>query len=156
MSVPGPVPTRNRTVATGFHTKPAPQKSTFLAPIKYLSSDRITTWTIRRLCSFNRSFTSRFHICDPTSIRWVAIENPPISLKLSLYFTATRRISVWSQIWKREVKERIMLHNLRTDHVMIRSELKYLIGGKVVGTVKWNRSPVLTRPQTRWVPLFSG
>jgi len=42
-SVPGPVPTRIRTVATGFHTKPAPQKSTFLAPIKYLRSDRITT-----------------------------------------------------------------------------------------------------------------
>jgi len=30
------------------------------------------------------------------------------------------------------VKERLELHNLRTDHVMIRSELKYLIGGKVV------------------------
>jgi hypothetical protein len=30
------------------------------------------------------------------------------------------------------VKERVELHNLRTDHVMIRSELKYLIGGKVV------------------------
>jgi len=50
-SVPGPVPTRNRTVAMGFHTKPAPQKSTFLDSIKYLSSDRITTWKIRRLCS---------------------------------------------------------------------------------------------------------
>ena len=42
-SVPGPVPTRKRTGATGFQTKPAPQKSTFPAPIKYLSSDRITT-----------------------------------------------------------------------------------------------------------------
>jgi len=30
------------------------------------------------------------------------------------------------------VKERVELHNLRTDHVMIRSELKYSIGGKVV------------------------
>jgi len=45
----------------------------------------------------------------------------------------------------REVKERPMLHNLHTDHVMIRSELKYLIGAKVVGTVKWNRGPVRTR-----------
>jgi hypothetical protein len=34
----------------------------------------------------------------------------------------------------REVKGRGELHNLRTDHVMIRSELKYLIGAKVVGT----------------------
>jgi len=32
----------------------------------------------------------------------------------------------------REVKERLKLHNLRTDHVMIRSELKYLIGAKIV------------------------
>jgi len=31
-----------------------------------------------------------------------------------------------------EVKERLELHNLRTDHVMIRSQLKYLIGAKVV------------------------
>jgi hypothetical protein len=30
------------------------------------------------------------------------------------------------------VKGRVELHTLRTDHVMIRSELKYLIGGQVV------------------------
>jgi hypothetical protein len=30
------------------------------------------------------------------------------------------------------VKERLELHNLRTDHVMIQSELKYLIGAKIV------------------------
>jgi len=32
-------------------------------------------------------------------------------------------------------KQRIELHNLRIDHVAIRSELKYLIGAKDVGTV---------------------
>jgi len=42
-SVPGPLPTWNRTVAKGFYTKPAPQKLTFLTPIKNLSSDRIVT-----------------------------------------------------------------------------------------------------------------
>jgi hypothetical protein len=31
-----------------------------------------------------------------------------------------------------EVKEELKLDNLRTDHVMIRSELKYLIGAKIV------------------------
>jgi len=31
-----------------------------------------------------------------------------------------------------EVKEGLTLDNLRTDHVMIRSELKYLIGAKIV------------------------
>jgi len=35
----------------------------------------------------------------------------------------------------REVKEGLKLHNLPTDHVMIRSELIYLIGTKAVGTV---------------------
>ena len=30
------------------------------------------------------------------------------------------------------MKELVKLHNLRTDHVTIRSELKYLIGAKVV------------------------
>ena len=32
-----------------------------------------------------------------------------------------------------EVKEGLKLDNLRTDHVMIRSELKYLIGAKHLG-----------------------
>jgi len=32
----------------------------------------------------------------------------------------------------REVKEGVTLVNLRTDHVMIRSELKYLIGARIV------------------------
>jgi len=34
------------------------------------------------------------------------------------------------------VKEWVQLHNLRTDHVMIESELKYIIEGKVV-MLKW-------------------
>ena len=45
-----------------------------------------------------------------------------------------------------EVKERLKLNNLRIDHVMIQSKLEYLIGAKVVGTVKWNRGLVRTRP----------
>jgi hypothetical protein len=32
------------------------------------------------------------------------------------------------------VKEGLELHNLHTDHVVIRSELKYLIGATVAGT----------------------
>jgi len=31
------------------------------------------------------------------------------------------------------VKERLKLHNLRIDHVTIRPELKYLIGGQNLG-----------------------
>ena len=141
--------TQNRTVATVLTTQKTrptgngpvlPPKTrhfniTTLPPIKYLSSDRIMTWSVCRLCSSTRSFTSRSQIFDPTNIRWVAIEYPLISLKMGPFFTATQRISVESQIGQREVKERPELQILRTDHVMIQWELKYLIGGKGVGTV---------------------
>jgi len=33
------------------------------------------------------------------------------------------------------MKELIFVHNLRSDHVAVRSELTYLIGAKAVGTV---------------------
>jgi len=140
----------------GFPPNTRHFKSTILAPIKYLSSNRIVTWSVNRLCSFSPWFHSRSQICDPTSIRWGAIENPHFSADISPYFTANQRILAQSQIWQPEVKEGITLHNLRTDHVTIRSELRYLIGGKVAGTVIWNHGPVPTRPRTRWVPLFSG
>jgi hypothetical protein len=45
-----------------------------LAPIEYLSFDRIMTWCLHRLCSLSRSFTSRFQNWDPTDIRWVAMK----------------------------------------------------------------------------------
>jgi len=93
-------------------------------------------WSIRRLCSFSRSFTSRFQICNPTNIRGVAIENPSISLKLCPNFTAPQRISVRSQIWILELNELVKLHNLHIHHVLIRSELKDLIAAKEVGTVQ--------------------
>jgi len=127
--------TRNQIVAMGLTTRKTqtvgngpvlPPKTRhfkfpILAPIKYLSYDRIVIWSVRTLCSFSRSFTSRCQICDWTNIRWVAVENPRISLIISCYFTAILRILVGSQIWKREVKERIILHNLHTDHITIRS-----------------------------------
>jgi len=109
---------------------------TTLPLIKDLSSDRIITWSVRRLCSSTRSFTSRYQICDPTNFRWVTIKYPIISLNMSPLFKATQRRSVGSQIGKRKVTERPELHILRADHVMIRWELKYLIGNKGVGTAK--------------------
>jgi len=141
--------TRTRTVATGLTTRTTrpigngpvlPPKTphfniTSLLPIKYLSSDRIMIWSVRRLRSSYCSSTSRSKIFDPTNIRWVAIENPLISLEICPFFTATQRISVESQIAMREVNERPERHNLRTDHVMIRWELKDLIGAKVLA--KW-------------------
>jgi len=45
-----------------------------LPPIKYLSSDRIVTWSVRKLCSSSPSFTSRCQICDWANIRWIAVK----------------------------------------------------------------------------------
>ena len=55
----------------------------------------------------------------------------------SWFSIATQWILVGSHIWDREVKERLELHNLHSDYIMIRSELKYLIGGKVVMLKCW-------------------
>ena len=141
--------TPNRTVAMGLTTRKTrtvgngavlPPKtrhfmSTIFAPIEYLSSDHIMTWSVRKLTSFSPSFTSHIQICDRTNDRGGAIENTRNSLKNRLYFTATQRISVRSQIWMREVKGGLKLLILRTDHVTIRWKLTYLIGAKAVGTV---------------------
>jgi hypothetical protein len=43
------------------------------------------------------------------------------------------------------VKERLKLHNLHIHHVMIRSELKYLIGAKYLG-LQWPGFEVETGP----------
>jgi len=124
---------------------------TTLPPIEYLSSDRIMTWSLRRLCSSSLICTTRSHICDRTNIRWVAIENLLMSLKICTFFTGTQRISVRLQIGEREVKQRPELHTLCTDHVAIRWALKYFFGGKGVGTVKlekWSGSNPAEKP---WV-----
>ena len=141
--------TKTPTVAIGPVLPPTTRhfNLTTLTPIKYLSSDRIVTWSVHRLCSFTSSFSSRVQICDPTNIRGVAIENPRISLRFGPFFTATQRISVGSQIWMPRVKELIILHNLRTDHVAVCSELTNLIGAKAVGTV--NLEPNQTKPQVK-------
>jgi len=103
-----------------------------VAPIKYLSSDRITLWSVRRLCSFSPSFTSHCQIWNWTNIHWFAVKLHHIWGEIPRFSIATRRILVRPQIWTREVNERLKLHNLRTDHIVIRSELKYLIGAKIV------------------------
>jgi hypothetical protein len=112
------------------------QLPTDLAPIRYLSSDCIVTWSIGRLCSFRRSFTSRFQISDLTDSCWVAVNWGPISSENRGFSIATQRILVVLHICKREVKERLNRHNQHIDHVMIRSELKYLIGVKNRG-LQW-------------------
>jgi len=80
----GSYPEPNR--CNGFPHKTRPFNITTLPPIKYLSSDRIMMWSVCRLCSSSRSCSSRSPICDPTNIRWVAIENLLISHIFALFF----------------------------------------------------------------------
>jgi len=103
-----------------------------LPPIRYLSSDRIVTGSVRKSCIFSPSFTSRCQICDWANIRWIAVKYSDISAEKCGFSIATQRILVGSPIWEREEKEGLTLHNLRTNHVTIRSELRYLIGAKIV------------------------
>jgi len=130
---------------------------TTLAPIKYLSFDRIMTWSIRKLFSFSRSFTSCIQICNPIDIRLMVVKEWLNWSEIGGFSIATQGILVGSKIWKWEVKEWLKLHNIRIDHVVIQSELKYLIearnadirGGcfmwKPVTTVRFR---VGTRPRT--------
>jgi len=143
--------TKTRTVAIGpvLQPKTRQNKSTIFAPIKYLSSDRIVTWSVGKSCKFSPAFTARYHIRSRTNFRPVVIKNPWILPEKWGYFTAIRWILVQSQIWQREVKERLKLHNLHTDHIVIQSELKYFIWVKVAGTVMCNRGPGSTRPKNR-------
>jgi len=48
------------------------------------------------------------------------------------FFEATQRIVIGSQFGEWEVKEHRKLHLLRIYHIAIQSQLKYLIGPKVV------------------------
>jgi hypothetical protein len=47
------------------------------------------------------------------------------------YFTETQRILIGSQIGDQGVKDHAKLHLLHIYHIVIQSELKYLIGAKV-------------------------
>jgi len=150
--VPGCYP--NCTYTHGFSARLEPDHGynftvhTSLAVIECLSSDCILTWSVCELCSSSRSFTSRFQICDPTDNHWVAAKWGQVVREISGFSIATQRILVGLQLWNREVNERLELHNLRTDHVMIRSELRYLIGTKVVMLKCWvcggNTGPIAT------------
>jgi hypothetical protein len=120
------------TVAIGpvFPPKARNFMITSLAPIKYLSSDRVATWSVYRLCIIRSSFISRSQNCDATDIHGVALEIQGISCQICSYFTATARILVISQFWMRKVKDCLIIHILCPDHVTILSELRYIISVK--------------------------
>jgi hypothetical protein len=75
------------------------------------------------------------------------MENRGISREKWHYFTAIPWILVQLQTWEWEVKERLIMHNLRTDHVTIGCELRYLMGAKLAGIVIWKQGPGSTWPE---------
>jgi len=107
------------------------------------------TWSIHTLGGFCRCFTDSCQICNRTNICWVGIENPRISLIIWGSLTSIQRISVWSQIWKREVEERLKLHNLGIHHNLMHWDLRYWIAAKVAWTIQWNCGAGTTWPKIR-------
>jgi len=105
---------------------------TTLAAIKYLSSDRIVTWSIREMCRLMTYFISHSQICDRISIHRVAVKLSPKSRQNDRVFIPTPWQLVRLQIGEQEMKEGMKLHISRIDYVTIRSELKYLIGARNV------------------------
>jgi len=53
-----------------------------------------------------------------------------------VFFEATQRIVIVSQIGEWEMKEHLKLHLLCIYHNVIRSQLKYLVGAKTVSLRK--------------------
>jgi len=106
------------------------------APIKNPSSDRIKTWSVRRLSSFSRSCTSCCQICEQTNIHWITLESNHIVNQIRRLSIATQWILVCSQMWQWDGKERLKLQNVHIHHVVIRSELRYLVRAKSVNW-KW-------------------
>jgi len=86
----------NRTEPTVFWLVPQIRQLPTLAPIKYLSSDHITIWYIRKRCSFACSFTSSSSICDPINIRWVAAKK---RRKLGVFRSDATNID-WIAKWR--------------------------------------------------------
>jgi len=122
------------------------------------------------MCIISRSFTSHVQICNQTNIPLVAIENTQFSPLMLCILRATQQLLVGWLIWMREVNERLILYNLRIDHVMIRWQLTYWIAANAGGTIIWNRSLGTTQPKnhgfmscpgtnpakTKWVRFLAG
>ena len=78
-----------------FWPVPHCRKLTTLAPIKYLSSDRITIWYIRKRCSFWCSFTTHSPICDPITIHCVTLKNAQFLAQFHSNSTNSDLITNW-------------------------------------------------------------
>ena len=90
-----PIKEPNRTEPAVFWAVPHFHRLRTLAPIKYLSCDCITIWSICKRCRFSCSFTSHSPICDPITIHWVASKNAQFSALLHSNSTSSNWIANW-------------------------------------------------------------
>ena len=78
-----------------FLVVPHFRKLRSLAPIKYLSCDRITIRYIRKWCRFRCLFTSHSQICDPITTQWVASKIAELSALFHSNSTNCDWIATW-------------------------------------------------------------
>jgi len=86
-----PIKKPNRNEPTVLWLVPQSRKPRTFAPVKYLSSDRLTIWYIHNRCSFACSFTTSPRSCDLINIRWVTSKNAHI---LALYHCDSNNIDL--------------------------------------------------------------
>jgi len=91
-----PIKNPNLTEPAVFRPVPQFHPPTSLAPIKYLSFDCITKWSICKRCSFACSFTAYSSLCNPISIRCVTAK----TANFWRFPTASQQILIGSQSGK--------------------------------------------------------
>jgi hypothetical protein len=105
---------------------------TRVAPIKYLNSNRIATWSIREMWWLMPCFSSHSQICNRISIHLVTLKLSGKTCQNDRVSIATPRQLVQLQIGERQMKEGIKLRISWLHYVAMRWELQYLIGGRSV------------------------
>jgi hypothetical protein len=89
------------------------------APIEYLSSHWIATWSICEWSSVRYCFTCGWPILIVSNNRCVAVETPRIGRNWECYFIVTQQILIGVQIGDQGVNVLLKLHLLRKDHCVI-------------------------------------
>jgi len=105
---------------------------------------QLRIWVLNELCHDQYIDCAELATLSPPTFKFAIqpqlveshIENPRISLKLGLHFTASKWIAVRLQIRMLEVQKLVKLQNRPTHHVMIRSELENLTAAKAVEIIK--------------------
>jgi len=140
-----PINKPNRSEPTVFWLVPQFRQLRTLASTKYLSSDRITIWYLRKRCSFGCSLTSYSLFCDPINICWVTAKDAQVT---PLFHSNSTNID-WISKWRIGGERACKTASFTIYHIVIWSELKYVIGAKVLSSGKWGSAVCRTCPKNR-------